>query len=231
MVRFNNLAYVPWGYLMNELPIKRDWRYGISACVLFTAMALCIIGAVTSLGVRSVLEQHPMAGDWTWPTIILADLLTFTMTAYLCSEPLVQLRTRFTDEGIIRQRWFQPHSMRWQDVQEVDDSFVNNVKVVSETHTISINLYLFKEPSEVLQIIKTRVRPEAVLSDEQIAQRIFLYHLDDARQRFLLLTPSGLSIGIVGFFFWAPAVALGCLAIISGLVDGYRWMRLRRQAK
>jgi hypothetical protein len=125
---------------MNQLPIKRNWAYAISACVILAAMALCIIGVVTRIGVQSVLEQRPMTGGWTWSTIILADLLTFAAFACFCNEPLGQLRTRFTDEGIIRPGWFGAHAIRWQDVQEVNDSFVTDVKVVSARHTIRINL-------------------------------------------------------------------------------------------
>jgi hypothetical protein len=127
---------------MRELPIKRQWGYRISACVLINVMALCTIGPVTSIGVRAVLEQRPMMGGWTWLTIILVDLFTLSAAVYLCHEPLVQLRTRFTEEGVSRRSWFRSRTMRWQEIQAVDNSFTNTVKLVTEASTISINLSL-----------------------------------------------------------------------------------------
>jgi hypothetical protein len=70
-----------------------------------------------------------------------------------------------------------------------------------------------------LQVIKTRVRSEVILSDEQIEQRIFRYYLAESRQRFLVLMATGLGLGIIGYFFWAQAMALGCVTIVAGLIE------------
>ena len=106
-------------------------------------------------------------------------LLSF---AYLCSSPIIQLRTKYTDNGIEQPSIFGSKFLHWQDIREIRNITTGNIILVSSNTKININPNLFLDPLKLLSEIRSRVPESAYPSDAQINQEIINGKRDGAKR-------------------------------------------------
>ncbi len=147
---------------MQQIFLRRYWWPGIVVTGFFGLIGLLMLWDVTSMAILAWQAGEPLPEDWTWPRVIIFDLVFGGLVFYICWLPWADLLTVFTDEGIKKPRLFRsPLFLRWGDVRRVADAgWV--IKLEAADQCIRINSVVFKEPEKLIAEIEARVPKHAL---------------------------------------------------------------------
>lgn len=141
-----------------RIRLRTNWWIVIFAGVCVFGGALLVGWLVTWPAIKAEKLGHPLPADWTWTGIIAADIFFFFLAAALCWEPLTQLLTVFTSEGIERPGLRERTFVRWEDVTDVFTSFqigqLYLIKLRTPTQKVVINALFYKDENELISLIK-----------------------------------------------------------------------------
>ena len=148
--------------------------------------------------------------------------------AYLCYQPIIQLRTKYTDSGIQQSLLIGSKFIYWHDVKEVHNITTANIVLIGSDTKININPNLFVNPQSFLAEIQSRI-PETVFpSDSRISQEIVRGKRNDAMRSAIGAYILTVLVFVVGTNVTATIV-IGLLALVYALFETRRWIRYGRK--
>jgi hypothetical protein len=130
--------------------------------VFYLGFAFCIISAlfgvwsVTWPAIEATQSGQPLPGSWTWPLIILADVVMIGIFGTLFLILLAQASVILSDEGISQWRLFRRVFVRWSDVQALEITS-GNMRFVTSNNRIELATYQFKDPDVLIDFIRTHL--------------------------------------------------------------------------
>lgn len=143
-----------------------------------------------------------------------------------CSAPIIQLKTKYTDNGIEQPSFFGVKSLYWKDVAEICNITTSEIILAGSGTKIRINLFLFKNPQGLLSEIRSRIPESAYPSEAQINREIYRRKQNDSGRVAIGAFLIAALVFIVGKNIYATI--FGLLALIL-LVYGIRnWIKYRR---
>jgi len=141
---------------------RKRWPLVLSltACA---ALELLLYFAVTRHALAAALAGRPLEGDWGWAGIAGWHLLIALAGLALSWQPLVELRTVFTTDGIVRPRLLAPPvALRWAEAESVYVAPLSNrpyrVRLNAPGRTVEINALYYERPDELMRLIEERMR-------------------------------------------------------------------------
>jgi hypothetical protein len=150
-----------------RIKLKTNWWSVVFISVCAFGGALLGSWLVTWQAIKAEKLGHPLPADWTWTSIIATDIFFFFLAAALCWEPLTQLLTVFTSEGIERPGLRERTFVRWEDVTDVFTSFPMGrlylIELRTPTQKIVINALFYKDENELISLIKQHAPNYALL--------------------------------------------------------------------
>ena len=133
----------------------------VAACA---GLELLLFLLVTRHAVAAALEGRAPEGEWGWVSIAGWHALIAAAGLALAWRPLVELRTAFTDDAIVRPRLAGPPvELRWADAESVyvaplaDRRRPYLVRVVAPGRSVEINALYYEKPEELLRLIEERM--------------------------------------------------------------------------
>jgi len=145
--------------------------------------------------------------------------------ALICSSPIIQLMTKYTDSGIEQPSFFGSKSLRWQDVKEIRNITTGGMLLIGSDTKINVNLFLFNNPQGLLSEIRSRIPESAYPSDNQINREIYRRKQNDAGRSII-----GTLIGIVLVIVVGKnmsAVIFGLLMLAFMIYEIRNWLKYR----
>lgn len=220
---------------MNLESFKRQsaWGWGVAIFLIgFALFAVVLITTpairwqITSPELRHTLDNKPLPDDWTWTQIILWDLGIILAIGYLASQPIIQLLTKFTDEGIEQPSLFQIKTIYWQDIQKISNITTANIEIIGPQTKINLNPNLFADHLALINELRLRVPTSAFPNDEQVLQEVKNHERNDSGRA----TIGAILFGVLIFIFGKGLFAyLFGLAIIGyGVFEFRKWLKLGR---
>jgi hypothetical protein len=183
---------------MNNNPFERSPK---------TAWILIAIVMCVPLSFIFIMVKFTIGGTST--VLIPFYACIFLVFALICSSPIIQLMTKYTDSGVEQPSFWGSKSLRWQDVKEIRNITTDRISLVDPGTKINVNLFLFKDPQGLLSEIRLRIPESAYPSEEQINREIYRRKQSDAGRSII-----GALIGIILII----AVGKNMYAIIFGLL-------------
>lgn len=147
---------------MESIPLARKKWPLLVACCAAVGLELLLFLAVTRHAVAAWLGGIALEGDWGWVSISGWHALIAFAGLMLCRQPLAELRTVFTREGIIRPRLFGPPvHICWEEAESVHVAPLANrpylVRVNAPGRSIEINALYYERPAELMELIEERM--------------------------------------------------------------------------
>lgn len=138
---------------MAKVDIRRS-RLVVACTLVFAVGPIVAVGMITARTVGA--SQSDSIASSELALLVALAIVAFAVTGYLSWVLFSQIRTRFTDEGVWQPRLFSSVFIPWRDVTRVKVTAVQ-AEIRGADSTIRINLYGFRRPEEVLDLIKRRV--------------------------------------------------------------------------
>jgi hypothetical protein len=158
---------------MSNDPFRRSTAIVWGAAILLMSVPVVFIW----LTAESTIREK----DWSPSFFVIfffgGILLLF---AYLSSLPVIQLMTKYTENGIEQPSLFGSKFLPWHDVQEIRNITTGAMILIGTDTKISINLNLFQDPHAFLSAIRSRIPEYAFPSEAQIRQEILRHKQADA---------------------------------------------------
>jgi len=144
-----------------RLPRKK-WPLAL-CCAACLALELALYFGVTRPAWAAMRAGLSLEGGWSWVSIGGWHAAVLLGCAALAWQPLAELRTRFTAEGVRRPRLFAP--ARFVGWDEAESVFVapsverpQHVKIKAPSGSVEINALFYKNPQRLLSLIEERMR-------------------------------------------------------------------------
>ena len=149
-----------------RIRLRIKWWLVIFAGACVFGCALLVVWLVTWPAIKAEKLGHSLPAGWTWTSIIAVDISSFCLAMALCWEPLTQLFTVFTNEGVeqpgLRERTF----IRWEKITDVFTSFqigqLYLIELRTSTQKIVINALFYKDENELISLIKQHAPSRAL---------------------------------------------------------------------
>jgi hypothetical protein len=200
---------------MNNNPFERS---PLTAWIL---IAIVMAGPVAFI---FVMVKFTIGGTSTFCFPFYAGIFLFF--AYFCSYPIIQLMTKYTDNGIEQPSIFGPISLSWQDVKEIRNITTGHITILGPHAKIRINLHLFNNPQNLLAEIRSRIPTHVYPSDSQIDQEIYRRKQNEAGRLAIFYFLGAILIFVVGKNVFA--IIFGLLIIAFALYQIRKWLEYRR---
>jgi hypothetical protein len=133
----------------------------------------------------------------------------FLFYALICSLPIIQLKTKYTDSGVEQPSLLGTKSLHWKDVEDIRNITTAGIILVGSGVKININLFLFENPQGLLSEIRSRIPESAYPSEDRIHREIYRRKQNDAGR---------LAIGALIFIGLTIAIGKNIYAVIFGLL-------------
>lgn len=141
---------------------RKKWPLALS-CAVCVALEVLLYLLVTRHAVGAALAGREPEGEWGWVSIVGWHILIALAGLGLSWQPLAELRTTITSEGVARPRVFGPPTfVSWADAESV---FVAphverplHVRINAPGRSVEINLLYYREPEKLLSLIEERMR-------------------------------------------------------------------------
>ena len=141
---------------------RKKWPLAL-CCAACLALELALYLGVTRPALAATRAGASLEGEWSWVSIAGWHLAVALGCAALAWQPLAELRTRFTTEGVRRPRLFAPALfVGWGEAESV---FVapsaerpQHVKIKAPGGCVEINALFYKNPQRLLSLIEERMR-------------------------------------------------------------------------
>ena len=154
---------------MNNNPFARS---------LLTAWILITVVMIVPAAFVFAMVNFTIGGTSAIFIPLYASLLL--VFALICSSPVIQLMTKYTDSGIEQPSFFGTKALQWQDVKEIRNITTGGIILIGSDVKINVNLFLFKNPQGLLSEIRARIPESAYPSETQINQEINRRKQNDA---------------------------------------------------
>ncbi|HEX7175357.1 MAG TPA: hypothetical protein VF240_08875 [Pyrinomonadaceae bacterium] len=150
-----------------QLPRKK-WPLAL-CCAACLALELALYFGVTRPALSAMRAGLGLEGEWSWVSIAGWHAAVALGCAALAWQPLAELRTKFTNEGVRRPRLFAPALfVGWDEAESV---FVapslespQHVKIKAPRGSVVINALFYKNPQRLLSLIEERMRAHTTSS-------------------------------------------------------------------
>lgn len=142
-----------------QIQIERSWwQVVLVVFIFFMVLTLPLIWLITHQALEASSAGKPLPGGWTWPSVIIFDILVLLVSLSLVWIPIKDILTLFTEKGIKQPSWFglRHHYLKWSEVKYLDGTR-STIRIISPNQTIQLNILLFKRPKEVLDEIRKRI--------------------------------------------------------------------------
>ena len=141
---------------------RKKWPL-LLICAAFVGLELLLYAAVTRHAVEAARAGRPLEGEWGWAGIAGWHAAIALFAAALSWQPLAELRTVFTSEGVSRPRPFKsPLFIAWAEAESVFVAPLANkpylIKIRAPGRSLEINALYYKEPGNLLALIEERMR-------------------------------------------------------------------------
>ncbi len=150
----------------------------------------------------------------------------FLFFALICSEPIFQLKTKYTDSGIEQPSLFGYKFLYWQDVIEIRDITTGRIILVGSDTKINVNILLFKNPQGLLSEIRSRISESAYPSDTEIINEIYWRKQNDAG-RSIIGTLIAIVLTIVFGKNISAVIIIGLLMLAFMIYEIRNWLKYR----
>jgi hypothetical protein len=160
---------------MDKKPFVRKKADFLIRTIFVIAGSLYCIWAITAPALKAFWASRPLPGRWTWGAIILFDLGFLMLCLLSCEGDVVQLLTKFTEDGIVQPSFPHSKSIRWQDIRKISGLTTNRIHISSETTKLYLSPLLFRNPREFAIEIKERI-PRAAFPDATEVHQESLRH-------------------------------------------------------
>jgi hypothetical protein len=199
---------------MNNNPFERSLKttWTLIAIVMFVPVAFIFVMVKFTIGGTSAI-------------LIPAYVCIFLVFAFMCSAPVIQLMTKYTDSGIEQPSFWGSKFLHWQDVQEIRNITTSEIILVGSDAKISANLILFKNPQGFLSEIRLRIPESAYPSENKINLEIYRRKQNDSGRSIIGALLSIILIIIVGKNIYA--VIFGLLMVAFMIYEIRNWLRYR----
>lgn len=141
---------------------RKKWPLVVSLSV-FAGIELILYFAVTKHALAAAFEGRQLEGEWGWTGIVGWHLFVALVGFALAWQPLKELRTFFTAEGIGRPRLFGPPLfIRWDEIETIFIVPVLHrpytIRIDAPRGSVEINALYYERPRELLSLIEERMR-------------------------------------------------------------------------
>lgn len=134
------------------------WQIIFITILSFAILTLLPIWMITGQAIQAIRVGESLPGNWTWTRIIFTDILIMLAGLFLYWGAIRDLLTVFTEAGIRSTHWLglRHTYIKWSDIKRVELGR-SPIKIMTPSHTIQLNLLLFKNPQRVVDEITKRV--------------------------------------------------------------------------
>jgi hypothetical protein len=146
---------------VRNIHLRRKW-WALLAVSLLAGPILFVAWSVAWEVVQVLLTSQPLPTRQTWLGTIGGVVLLVALAAGLYWIPLQSLLTQFSVEGVSQPHLFGQKFIRWTEVTRLGGRGFN-ASISSERETITLTLYVFSEPDQVITEVKRRVPPSAAM--------------------------------------------------------------------
>lgn len=137
--------------------VSRRWVAVIAALPLSLGI-LYAVWAISWPAIEATGTERPLPADWTWLQIVIMDILAVLIVCYFYWAILGDLLVRFTEESVSKPSIIGRRTIRWVDVRRIEiQPPLGRIRIVGPDRAISINPYMFRDPSELHRVIRSRV--------------------------------------------------------------------------
>jgi hypothetical protein len=150
----------------------------------------------------------------------------FLVFALICSSPIFQLMTKYTDSGIEQPSFFGAKSLRWQDVKEIRNIATGGLILIGSETKINVNLFLFKNPQGFLSEIRSRIPESAYPSDTEINNEFYRRKQNDAARSIIGTLIAIVLIIVIGKNMSA-VIIIGLLMLAFMIYEIRNWLKYR----
>ena len=140
---------------------RKKWPL-VLVCAVSLGLELALYWGVTRHALAALRDGRALEGEWGWAGLVGWHVLIALAGVGLSWQPLSELRTVFTDEGVTRPRLFGPPLVvRWAEAESV---FVAphverpySVKINAPGKSVEINALFYKDAGDLLALIERRM--------------------------------------------------------------------------
>ena len=141
---------------------RKKWPL-VLVCAVCAGLELALYLGVTREAVASLRAGRSLEGAWGWGAIVGWHLVIALACAVLSWQPLTELLTSFTAEGVWRPRFLRaPLFLAWAEAESVfvapDPARPQSVRINAPGKFLEINALLYQNPDELLALIEGRMR-------------------------------------------------------------------------
>jgi hypothetical protein len=199
---------------MNNNPFERSPK---------TAWILIAIAMAVPVAFIFVMVKFTVGG--TSASLIPFYAFIFLVFALICSSPIIQLITKYTDSGIEQSSFLGSKSVRWQDIKEIRNITTSVITLVGSDAEINVNLFLFKNPQGFLFEIRSRIPESAYPNESQLNREIYRRKQNDAGRSVISALIGIILIIAFGKNIYAVIFSLLILALI--IYEIRNWLKYR----
>ena len=201
---------------MNNNPFERSNKVAWIGLTFFLAVPVAFISIMmfATIGGTALI---------CLPFYIIIIFLFFVLTS---SSPIIQMKTKCTDDGIEQPSLWGYKFLRWQDVKEIRNLTTSGITFVGSETNININPFLFKDPQGFLSEIRSRIPESAYPSDTEINNEIYRRKQNDAGSSVLGSLIALVLIIAIGENTYAVIFDLLVVAFI--IYQIHNWLKYKR---
>lgn len=150
----------------------------------------------------------------------------FLVFALICSSPIIQLKTKYTDSGIEQPSFFGSKFLHWQDVKEIRNITTSEIILVGSETKINVNLFLFKSHQGLLSEIRSRIPESAYPSDAEINKEFYRRRQNDAARSIIGTLITIVLVIVIGKNVSA-VIIIGLLMLAFMIYEIRNWLKYR----
>jgi hypothetical protein len=177
---------------------------------------------------RSRVDTTPLPHDWTWTQIILIDAGLVLTASYLTLSPIIQVLTKFTDEGIQQPGLLRNKIIHWQDIQKIYNTTTDNIEIRDSKTKVQLIPSLFVNPPALRKELHLRAPASAFSTIQQVSQKVKQHKRNHLGR--MALGATSVSIFIFTFGQTVVSFAIGTLLLGYGIFEFEKWLKLDRHS-
>lgn len=209
---------------MNKNPFQRSTSIVLILLAITLSVPVIFIGVTT----QSAIISGDLMKIPGFMILFLSGILF--LFCYICSIPIIQLMTKYTDNGIQQLSVTGWKFLAWNDVKEIQNITTGNIILIGSKTKIYINPFLFTNPQNLLAEIRLRIPESSYPSENQANQEIIHQKRNDARRSAIGTFIAAILIFILGKQL-IPTMIFGLLIIMYALFETRRWIKYNRELK
>lgn len=141
---------------------RKKWPL-VLVCAVCAGAELALYLGVTRAAIDATRAGRALEGAWGWGAILGWHVVIALAGALLAWQPLAELFTSYTAEGVRRPRLFRAAVvLRWAEAESVfvapDAERPQSVKINAPGKSVEINALFYQDPAELLALIEGRMR-------------------------------------------------------------------------